>query len=238
MAIGGALGALTLAAWWLAPSPQQTPLTQAAPAAPVNLKQVRQVLTQQGMEMLVQATVRPDGRLLLRGVVPDEAQLDALMGAIRKVTQRVNLMVITQSEFVARVKALGRNLPEGIRTVIPEVGHLVLMAERQDVNWTLAEQLVEGEVPESVFVEYLVRDPADPRAPAPAPMEAQPSDSAAFARLPRITAVLGGERPHVLLAQGEKWLPGGKVGGLILQAIEDQALVFEDAQGRQWRKPR
>lgn len=59
-----------------------------------------------------------------------------------------------------------------------------------------------------------------------------------FPPLPAIAAVVGGPRPFLLLTDGRKWLPGGRVAGLVLQAIDDTTMVFEDGQGNVLRKPR
>ena len=67
-------------------------------------------------------------------------------------------------------------------------------------------------------------------APAPPPV--------VFPPLPEIAAVVGGARPFVVLLNGDKWLPGGQFGGVTLRAVEDQALVFDDAQGNTLRRPR
>jgi hypothetical protein len=49
---------------------------------------------------------------------------------------------------------------------------------------------------------------------------------------------MGGARPFVLLTDGRKWLPGGRISDLVLQSIDDANLVFADAQGNVLRKPR
>jgi hypothetical protein len=41
-----------------------------------------------------------------------------------------------------------------------------------------------------------------------------------------------------LLADGRKWLPGGRIADVVLQSIDDVNLVFADAQGNILRKPR
>ncbi|MEI7786122.1 MAG: hypothetical protein WCK08_17150, partial [Betaproteobacteria bacterium] len=79
--------------------------------------------------------------------------------------------------------------------------------------------------------------PPPPPEPAPAPVLAAPP-APVFPPLPVIAAVVGGPRPFLLLADGQKWLPGGRLAGLVLQAIDDTTMVFEDGQGNVLRKPR
>jgi hypothetical protein len=149
-------------------------------------------------------------------------------------------MVITQAEFVSRVNTLQNNLPEGIHASAQDNGQLLLEAPNDQVDWALARQLVEGEIPEVALVQQLARG-AQPLPQPGGELELTadaPRRDAAFPAIPRIAAVMGGARPYLMLDQGQKWLPGGKIGGLTLLAVEDQSLVFEDAQGRTWRRPR
>lgn len=239
--IAVALALLGLAARTAAPPAASTPLTAAATTLPrIDMRQVRQLLVDLSLEMVVLPKLRPDGRLVLKGVVSDDQALEALAAGLRKITGNASVMVITQREFIARVKALQDNLPEGIVARPQDDGALVLEAADDKVDWTLARQLVEGELPEVALVDQVVLDAAsqpenDGLAPA---FEGSRMRDAAFPAIPRIAVVMGGARPYLMLEQGQKWLPGGKIGGLTLQAVEDQSLVFEDAQGRTWRRPR
>jgi hypothetical protein len=56
--------------------------------------------------------------------------------------------------------------------------------------------------------------------------------------LPAFAVVVGGARPYVVLADGRKWQPGGKINTLLLVSIDDQSIVFEDAHGNSFNKPR
>lgn len=232
---------LGLASRLVAPPVAATPLTAPAAALPaVDMRQVRQLLVDLGAEMVVLPRLRPDGRLVLKGVVADDDQLEALAVGLRKITGNASVLVITQAEFVARVKTLQHNLPEGIRAQAQDQGLLILEAANDGVDWALARQLVDGELPEVVLVNQVLRGsgPREPEQAAPVPSFQSQPPQAALPALPRIAAVVGGARPFLLLEQGQKWLPGGQIGGVTLQAVEDQSLVFEDAQGRTWRRPR
>jgi len=209
---------------------------------PVDMALVQKVLLDLEVDAMVEPQLRSDGRLLLRGVVTDDAQLEAVAGAFRKMNQHVNLMLITQSEFVSRVVTLQHNLPEGVFARAQPNGQLVLASANRPADWALSNQLVKGELPEVVHLKHEVLSPVarsqDLEPDAYTANQTMPLGDAAFPAIPKIAAVIGGERPYLMLSQGQKWLPGGKMGGLTLVAIEEQNLVFEDPQNRQWRRPR
>jgi hypothetical protein len=53
--------------------------------------------------------------------------------------------------------------------------------------------------------------------------------------LPSVVAFQSGPQAYVLLANGERILPGGQINRLRLIRIEDQTLVLEDAAGQSRR---
>lgn len=231
---------LALASLAVAPSVGQTPITTSDGSnGPPDMKQVREVLLGLDLEELLDANLRSNGRLVVKGVVPDDERLERLATALRKLSRNTSLMVITQDEFVARVKNLQNNLPEGIRAFAQDGGQLWLEALDDSVNWELAYQLVDGEIPEVVRIDNGVLNPTSQpyKKNAALPVEQSVQDLA-FPVIPRIVAIIGGAQPYLMLAEGQKWLIGGKISGLTLQAIEDQSLVFEDARATLWRRPR
>ena len=264
--LGLALVLILAVLWGLAgqtkPAHEMAAPPVSEPILPVDLAQVKKALLDLGLASQVRPELRADGRLLLTGVVADDEQLEALMRAITPITRRVSPRVITQAEFVARARALQPNLPEGIEASPQEGGQLLLLAKQQEVDWVLARQLVDSELPEAVSVDHRsptppapvqTARPAAPAAPAtplgrPTPPAAEatvaapaappPPAEPPFPALPAVSTVMGGPRPYLLLASGDKWLPGGKIGGVVLQSIQDDAVVFDDGQGRTLRKPR
>lgn len=209
---------------------------------PVDMAQVQKVLLDLEVDAMVEPQLRSDGRLVLRGVVPDDARLEAVAGAFRKMSQHVNLMLISQPEFVSRVVTLQHNLPEGVFARAQPNGQLVLASANRPADWALSNQLVKGEMPEVVHLKHELLSPVarsqDLEPDTYTANQTMPLGEAAFPAIPKIAAVIGGERPYLMLSQGQKWLPGGKMGGLTLVAIEELNLVFEDPQNRQWRRPR
>jgi hypothetical protein len=65
-----------------------------------------------------------------------------------------------------------------------------------------------------------------------------PAEEPPLPELPDIRIVVSGAQPYVVLGSGEKWLPGGRVGGWYLTAIEARTLVLEDVRGRRVSSPR
>jgi type III secretion protein D len=251
--------------------PQTQALSPAPSSGPVNLALVEKTIAQFGLQGAVKARVREDGRLVLRGVVPDIEALEAFTAAMARQTRRYTSLLLTQTEFEERARALQANLPAGIEASPEPGGLLVLLGKRDDVDWVLARQLVDSDLPEVVTVDHrlvitpeavnqwredrqTLRQAAAAATPAKAPPQAQPPAGDVGAAvmpvqplvpavvpmppLPEIHAVVGGARPYLVLGDGSKWLPGGKISALTLVSIDNEQLVFEDAQGQTFKKPR
>jgi type III secretion protein D len=268
----GGLAALLLSAG--GPAPQPVAAAPSASSGPVNLARIDRAIAELGLQGSVKARVREDGRLMLRGVVADNEALEALIGAVARETRRYTPLLLTQVEFEARARALQPNLPAGIEASPEPGGLLVLLGKRDDVDWVLARQLVDSELPEVVTVDHrpvvtpqavsewrearqALRQAAAATAKPPQPPVAASAGEAAVTTvttvapvqplvaapvpmppLPVIHAVVGGPRPYLVLGDGSKWLPGGKINALILASIDNEQIVFEDAQGRTFKKPR
>ena len=216
-------------------------LPQVAPA-PVDLDRIKRIIAGMGLVESVDVKLRQDGRLLLRGVVTDNEQLESLITAVSRQARRYTPQLLTQSEFESRALALAVNLPDGIDVFAEPDGLLVLQARRDNVDWSLARQLVDVDLPEVVGVEYRPQakeEVVQPRSQV-ANINAAPSTSprVAMPALPAFAVVVGGARPYVVLADGRKWQPGGKINSLLLVAIDDQSIVFEDARGNSFNRPR
>lgn len=215
-----------------------SPAPAAAPAAarePVRVdpKAVEAAVQQAGYGELVRVVPRDDGRVSLRGVVADEEAQEALLKAVSLVTRRVALELLTQREFSQRVNAITALLPEGVKARPAEGGIVALRGEVGDADdIALSVTTVKTEIPEANGVEAsalsvvkLSPAAATPRPPAPP-------------RLPSLIAVQGGVNSYVMLASGERVLPGASINGYRLAAIEDDAIVVEDRGGRRYRIPR
>jgi type III secretion protein D len=266
--IMGVLAALLLSAG--GPVPQPVAAVQSASSGPVNLARIDRTIAELGLQGSVKARVREDGRLMLRGVVADNEALEALIVAVARETRRYTPLLLTQAEFEARARALQPNLPAGIEASPEPGGLLVLLGKRDDVDWVLARQLVDSELPEVVTVDHrpvvtpqavsewrearqALRQAAATAKPPQPPVAASAGEAAVatvapvqplvaapvpMPPLPVIHAVVGGPRPYLVLADGSKWLPGGKINALILVSIDNEQIVLEDAQGRTFKKPR
>lgn len=212
-----------------------------AVAAPVDLDRIKRIMAGMGLLESVEVKVRQDGRLLIRGVVADNEQLESLIASVSRQARRYTPQLLTQSEFESRARALAKNLPEGIDILAEPDGLLVLQARRDDVDWSLARQLVEVDLPEAVAVEYRPRAKGEllqPLVQSDGNALSSTSSRVAMPALPAFAVVVGGPRPYVVLADGRKWQPGGKINALLLVSIDDQSIVFEDARGNSFNKPR
>lgn len=195
-----------------------------APAA-VDQAQLQAVLETAGLAHVVRVEKADGQRHALWGVVPDQEQLEALMRDVMGLTRKVIPHVLVQSEFEAHVQSLQPQLPPGIQISAEAGGQVWLSSDRQEPN-ALAEAiaLVRRELPEAVQV----------RSGAAKPRPSPPGVSQAMG-LPSIVAFQSGPQAYVLLANGERVLPGGQLHKMRLISVESQALVLEDATGQSRR---
>jgi hypothetical protein len=227
---------------------------------------VRTALAQAGLMDRVRVIPLNDGRLRLVGVVADDDELDRMVAAVRRVTRRVVQGVLTQREFVQRVADLQRETPQAVRMRPAPIGR-VLLVDTENARFDLsafkawlAKALPEAlevlvverarlaEIEAMPFAAGAARPEGAPAAafiaPAPAPVTAipvlpeVPAEEPPLPELPDIRLVVSGAQPYVMLGSGEKWLPGGRVGGWYLTAIEARTLVLEDVRGRRVSSPR
>jgi hypothetical protein len=234
------------------------------PAAPSNAdpSAVMAALTGAGLDRHVRLIPLADGRIRLSGVVGDDDELDRAIAAVRRVTSRIVQGILTQREFAARVAALQLEAPQPVTLRAVPVGRVHLVdPERKGIDVRAVESWLARVLPEALAIEV---PRAAPLAETPARMEGQAGGGAAFATapaaavpvaaiatlpavpsdqpplpgIPDIRLVMGGSNPYVVLGSGEKWLPGGRVGGWYLTSIESKALILEDTLGRQIRSPR
>jgi hypothetical protein len=234
------------------------------PAAPSNAdpSAVMAALTGAGLDRHVRLIPLADGRIRLSGVVGDDDELDRAIAAVRRVTSRIVQGILTQREFAARVAELQLEAPQPVTLRAVPVGRVHLVdPERKGVDVRAVESWLARVLPEALAIEVPRAAPlaetasrtegpagggaAFAMAPAAAvPVAAiatlppVPSDEPPLPDIPDIRLVMGGSNPYVVLGSGEKWLPGGRVGGWYLTAIESKALILEDTLGRQLRSPR
>jgi hypothetical protein len=215
---------------------------------------LKAALTQAGLAERVRLSPTADGRIRLSGVVADDDELDRAIAAVRPITRRIVQGILTQNEFKARVAAVQAEVPQAVRLQAEPVGRVrVLDWDRPGVDLNALRSWLAQALPETLAIDTPAPAPIAKRpeivarsAPAPTPvavaaipiLPAPPPDEPALPALPDIRLVIGGSNPYVVLGSGEKWLPGGQVGGWLLTAIEAQALVLEDRLGRQLRSPR
>jgi len=245
-------------------SPDRTQSVQAmAPVAGTTVAQamvdasaVKAALNAAGLDERVRLSPTADGRIRLSGVVADDDELDRAIAAVRRITSRIVQGILTQNEFKARVAAVQAEVPQPVRLRAEPVGRVLLLdSDRPGVDVPAIRSWLTRALPEALAIDTPAPAPiairpasversAPMAAPIPVAVAAIPAlptpppDEPPWPALPDIRLVMGGSNPYVVLASGEKWLPGGQVGGWLLTAIEAKALVLEDRLGRQLKSPR
>lgn len=209
------------------PAPMPSPaLTLDAPAAPlVDQSQLQAVIDKAGLSDVVRVEKVDGLRHALWGVVDDQDELESLLRDVMVLTRKVVPHVLLQSEFEAQVKSLQDQLPLSIRISADAGGKVWLISDSgEGAEMEAAIARVKEELPQAVQV----RTSTAKSRPAAKPT----SDVVA---LPSVVAFQSGPQAYVLLANGERILPGGQINRLRLVRIEDKTLVLEDATGQSRR---
>ena len=242
-ALLGLLCASVALVWWLSVSddagsvvpPLVVPVaSQGTPTNTVeDVARLIDVLHNKGYSDTVRVKVRDDGRPILLGVVADDDALDQLLAVVSQVTRRIVLNVMTEPEFKLRVQALQATAPPGTKLSALPIGLLeVQLSNAATTGWPNVQAWIDAELPEAVHV-YAAGLNVGSSKEALA-HKIMPQLKAG----PEIKAILGGVNPYVLLANGEKWLPGGISQGWTLLAIDADALVLQNSKGESLRSPR
>lgn len=222
----------------------EVPSVQKPVVHPQEIRQVEKVVGQLGLAEALEVRVSQDGRLWVLGVVLDVEQLETLSNAIGKVTGRYEMSVLTQGEFEARVRVLQANMPEGVEVLAEPGGLLAVLSSKAQTDWKAVGKVVGSELPEVVQVEYRTLETEqkvvewEEKRQAKRELVQAKAPQVKFAKVPQIVSVVGGDRPYLLLEDGQRWLLGGRMGEVVLQGIDDEAVVFVDKQGATLRKVR
>ncbi len=227
-----------LFAWspWLS-GPQQAAM-QATPAdstardkpADVSVAELEKLLKDAGWGDTVRVKPPVQGVFALLGVVNDMEQVDEVLRLLSNKTRRIQPGVLTQAEFEQRLNALQPQLPEGLRLSAQPGGRILLQATAASKNQlTPTRQWLLAEVPEASGVDLTSPSDTDSR-----------KIFSGHGRwdLPTIVSVQSGANGYVMLANGNKVLPGGYLDTLKLSSIEDDTLVLQDNSGQLLRVKR
>lgn len=249
-----AIGWMVLPRQSAAPSPQ-SPVQATVVSTPPDAGALTSLLAASGFGEQVRVVPQPDGRLRLIGVVAEDEDLDRLLKRVTSITRRIVLGVLTQQEFALRVRELQSEVPVPVALRVVPVGR-IFVVEDEDLKFdkSVLERWLQKVLPETlnfavvarnalteIIAEVAPHTPEEPEPQAPPMPQALPDlppDEAPFPPLPAIRLVVSGRAPYLMLASGEKWLPGGRVGGWTLWAVEPDAFVIEDVRGRRVRSPR
>lgn len=203
--------------------PPPAPSTLQVPESPaIDVTQLQAVVEAAGLGEVVRVEIANNQRYALRGVVPTQEQLENLMRDVMTLTRRVIPHLLVQNEFEAHVQSLQPLLPPNIQITAGAAGQVWLSSTRQDPT-ALQEAIatVHRELPEAVNVRS-----------GHAPLQSAPVGATQAAGLPPIIAFQGGAQAYVLLANGERVLPGGMLKHMRLVSVENQALVLEGPDGQ------
>jgi len=190
---------------------------------PISHAQLQAVIQAAGLTDVVRIEKTNDQRHALWGVVQDQDQLESLLRDVMALTRKVTPHLLIQSEFEAHVQSLQSMLPPDTKITASAGGQVWLTNGQEDPSELLETiALVRRELPEAVKV-------------SSGPVKLHPSAALPPAQVPGLPSILAfqsGPQAYVLLANGERILPGGQIRQWRLVSIENQALVLEDATGQ------
>lgn len=212
-------------------SPNEAVVKAATPAAStgaglaeVSVTELQKLLKDAGWADRVRVKPPVQGVFGLLGVVDDMEQVDEVVRLLSIKTRRIQPNVLTQSEFEQRLKSLQQEMPEGLRVSAQTGGRILLQAataQKSQINPT--RQWLLAEVPEASGID--VAGPGE---------TGQRGIFKGNGRwdLPTIISVQSGANGYVMLANGNKVMPGGFLAKLKLSSIEDDTLVLQDHSGQ------
>lgn len=239
---------LALGLWWWSAGGEDPVLTEPSgsgqggaalqPDDPVG--QLGRLLARHPLSDTLTLSPGPEGRVLIKGIVPDDETLEVMLRPVLGSGLKVSLQVLTMPEFEARVQALDSLLPADVSASATPLGRVLLRMEGEpDASPDEWVALARSEIPESLGVE-VERKPARPSVGSPmspkSKGDAPPGHHSA--EFPQVMAVVGGASAHIVLRDGSRVLPGGRVNGLTLREVGAAELVFQDDDGLMRRMPR
>jgi hypothetical protein len=191
--------------------------------AEVSVAELQKLLKDAGWADKVRVKPAVQGVFNVLGVVDNMEQVDEVVGLLSIKTRRIQPNVLTQSEFEQRLKSLQQEMPDGLRISAQAGGRILLQAAAAQKNKiTPTRQWLLAEVPEASGVDVA------------GPGETGQGIFKGGGRwdLPTIISVQSGANGYVLLANGNKVMPGGYLAKLKLSSIEDDTLVLQDNSGQ------
>lgn len=213
----------------------------AAPAvvpAEADLEKLQALLNgQPAPSKSLKASLGPDGRLVLQGLVADDETLETLLRPVIREGLRVSLRVLTQAELDTRLLSLNKALsPDGARVRAMADGRIMLLGEVADeAVITSLTATVMQEIPEALGLEVaavtkaVIRQQAEAAQVAEATNRPKPPP---MPPLPEVISVIGGDEAYIVLADGTRVGPGGQAGAWRVSAIRSGGVTFVDGLGR------
>ncbi len=192
--------------------------------AEVSVAELQKLLKDAGWGDKVRVKPPVQGVFSLLGVVDDMEQVDEVVRLLSIKTRRIQPNVLTQFEFEQRLKSLQQEMPEGLRVSAQTGGRILLQAataQKSQINPT--RQWLLAEVPEASGI--------DVAGPGETGQRGMFKGNGRW-DLPTIISVQSGANGYVMLANGNKVMPGGFLAKLKLSSIEDDTLVLQDHSGQ------
>jgi hypothetical protein len=232
--LGWALLAVALGGVWFAwpwwpfgqgglTTSQAVPKPTTAAQQDVSLQVLVQLLRDSNWTDRVRIAQGPNGTYRLWGVVDSMDDMDQVIQLLANKTRRIQPQILTQIEFEQRVNLLYKNLPPSIRAVALSGGRVQLQVNQAtDADVQAARDLLMVEIPEALEINILTGGEKNP---------VQLANVGDWS-LPAIASVHSGENAYVMLTNGRKVLPGGKLAKLTLSSIEDDTLVLQAPNGQ------
>ncbi len=127
-----------------------------------DLARVRERISQAGFNEVVRASLRPDGRIEVVGVLESADEQDELIRVLSPERRWLALNLLTQSELSERLREARRMLPEGFDARAMSGGRVALSGLNLDrAESALAQSVVEQHVPQAVAVVNALTGPGE-----------------------------------------------------------------------------
>jgi hypothetical protein len=203
----------------------------------VELKAIAGLIEEKGLSDRVEAILNSSiGRIDIRGVMADDEEFESFVRAVRNVTSRVALRIVSQQDFATDVRGVQQDLPEGVRVSARPIGILEVKGvvnDDQDREELIAR--IENLVPVATQISIDVRTKSEVAVES---RDNQRGGRGAGPTLPEVMAIVGGIEPFLVLKNGDRIMIGGIVSGHTLTQISESHIEYSDSEGKTIRVAR
>ena len=225
-----------VAADTVAPSIASVPPAKAEPPAQGQLAAVEAVINDKGLTGRVKARVNASDRIEIKGIMANDEEFEDFVRAVRKVSQRPVLRILTQRDFESDIRGIQQELSADIKIASQPIGILVVRGTVKDEAERVAViERIKALSPLAVQVDPFLKTQDEL---AREMKDKKRSGAQSALPPPRPMAIMGGPEPFLIMQTGERILIGGLVGGFTLTAIADAYVEYRSADGKTVRTPR